>query len=346
MANKNYWLNRVVWEGRITYNLLNAGLLSIGWSDFSTREFIEEVRKYGDKAIIKNMERRWGVVSRNRHNLKRFMCEMKAGDYVVVPKPYVYDVYEITDDEVLCTKDVESIIQNISISEGKKVELRDNHFYVQNTDQVIDIGFFRRIKRIELNIPRNDYSTSNLISAMKFRGTNMRITKYGADIDNAIERHKKGKPIKVHDEIAKSCADIILKYLQDFIGPDAFEEVVCSYFRKIGADVYKPSKNSKKEDYADADVVATFHAARLVVYVQVKHHKDKTYTSSWAIEQVSKWREQKSCNDSNYTTAAWVISTAKYNDNTLNDATDADVLLINGEEFAHMLLEAGIRELK
>lgn len=44
-----YYLHRISHESNISYPLLDNGLLSIGWSDFSNREFLDNVRKNGKK---------------------------------------------------------------------------------------------------------------------------------------------------------------------------------------------------------------------------------------------------------------------------------------------------------
>ena len=39
-----YYLHRISYEREVSYPLLDNGLLSIGWSDFSNREFIDKTR--------------------------------------------------------------------------------------------------------------------------------------------------------------------------------------------------------------------------------------------------------------------------------------------------------------
>ena len=98
--------------------------------------------------------------------------------------------------------------------------------------------------------------------------------------------------------------------------------------------------DSQKEDGADADVMAVFENLKHIIYVQAKHHKGKT--SNWAVEQISRYKDQKSEGDSSYTYASWVISAGDtFSDTAIRDAEEKGVRLIDGDMFARMLLDIG-----
>lgn len=65
-------------------------------------------------------------------------------------------------------------------------------------------------------------------------------------------------------------------------------------------------------------------------------------TNEWAVQQIKEWKEQKS-NINDYTTVAWVVSTGTFTQETKEYAAAENVLLIDGEQFAQMLLEAGFK---
>ena len=90
---KNYWLHRITGGSNafpIAKSLLEKGYLSIGWSDFSCEAFVKDVQNIGiDEAINNHAKSKkenfnWAF-ARNRWCLWRFIKEMKAGDYIVVP---------------------------------------------------------------------------------------------------------------------------------------------------------------------------------------------------------------------------------------------------------------------
>lgn len=89
--------------------------------------------------------------------------------------------------------------------------------------------------------------------------------------------------------------------------------------------------------------------------VQVKLHARTT--DDWAVEQIKKYQEQLENPDSEltikekaerneYTNLAWVISTCKeYSEEAIRKSVEnpaKSVRLINGLEFARMLLDAGL----
>jgi hypothetical protein len=52
----NYWLHRISHHAEVSYPLLDKNILSIGFSDFSNQEFIDDILK-GD-----TWESRWSVL--------------------------------------------------------------------------------------------------------------------------------------------------------------------------------------------------------------------------------------------------------------------------------------------
>ena len=76
--------------------------------------------------------------------------------------------------------------------------------------------------------------------------------------------------------------------------------------------------------------------------VQVKKHKG--VTDEWAIQQIKAYMTNHIYDD--YHTQMWVISSCeKFSEKALNEAEAAGVRLINGNEFARMILDAGLEGL-
>lgn len=348
MDEKNYWLSRIAWEGRITYALLEKGYLPIGFVDFSARKFIDDVCKIGEEALNKEVEAVWHCLPRNRWFLYHFIADMRAGDYVLVPKPSVFDVYRIENDEVLSIEEMADVWKDIRLWGDDTVHIGEKgYLYTGSNEDLVDVGFFRKVTPVMLDIPREEYASAGLISRMKYRGTNANITDLAADIQDAIRRYEKQQPINIHNEIVEDCKQIVLHKLCTLASDNQFEELVRQYFRAIGADsVEKPAKNSDKEGCADADAVVTFGLLHTIIFVQVKHHGEGTDTDAWAVRQIKEWKEQKDNKIEGYATFAWVVSTGTFTQETKECAAAENVLLIDGEEFSRMLLEAGFKDIQ
>jgi hypothetical protein len=119
------------------------------------------------------------------------------------------------------------------------------------------------------------------------------------------------------------------------------------YLLQCGANAessYFPAKNASDNiDGADADFVAVFEELKTIFYVQAKHHKNTT--DEWAVEQINKYKEQKE-DDVEYHHIPWVISTCeKFSEKAVNLAVKNKVRLINGLDFAELLLNAGLRNI-
>jgi len=81
---------------------------------------------------------------------------------------------------------------------------------------------------------------------------------------------------------------------------------------------------------------------QITIRIQAKFHKTGTSTDGWAVEQISRYAEQKSMEDG-YAYIQWAITTADdFTEEAKNKAVEKNVRLINGLDFAKMLLNAGI----
>ena len=106
-----------------------------------------------------------------------------------------------------------------------------------------------------------------------------------------------------------------------------------------------------KKDYADADIVAFFDNIKVAILIQAKHHKGET--NGWAVEQIDNYKKQLEdpnyeldIDADNYTYIPWVISTCEdFSDEAKNKAKDSKIRLINGKEFAKMILEQGLQNI-
>lgn len=340
---RNYWLHRISHENQLSYVLLKQRkLLSIGFSDFSSQDYLNKFYTKNFDDVIKE---EWNSLDRNRWILWRFVTQMKQGDYVVVPRPGVFDIYKIIGNRPL-TNDV--------IDTNNLVDLWNNtiyfgddgylHYDLNGKSNDVDLGFYWEVEPIAQDISRYEYADQYLTSRMKIRQTNADINDIKTSIEQALHRYKNQQPINIHNTIIKDNTKSILKSIRELIGDMKFEELVEWYMRAIGADsVDIPSKNSSPTEKGDADVVAYFERLKVMVIIQVKKHDD--VSNDDAVNQIMLFEKYNGNDD--YLTVKWVISSCdSFSELAIEKAHSYNVRLINGLEFVEMILDSGLHGLK
>ena len=323
-----YWLHRISHEAKHSGPLLERGKLTIGFSALSTQDFLDKANTAQSvDGLEGDVKKAYGQLLRSRHSLWRFLRGMQVDDLVIVPQQGQYSVYVIRGEPKL----------------------------LEDVGGDVDLGFYRDVEVHEIGnkkaqgISRAEYADRALTARMKIRITNVGISDLSENIDRALKAYGCEKPIALRSrtpELAKQLLCLIYNELD----PRKFESLLKWYFRRIGAsDVCTPQKNGD----GDADIRASFDRVRLTICVQAKFHDPKTPTGKWAVQQVrdyvqqdrKKEPDQHSVEDV-HTTGLWVVSTGKcFTDACMKEAREHDVVLINGIQFAHMLLEAGLESL-
>ena len=325
-------------------------MLSIGWADFAQSDYWlqdqNDLFNIPENVAKCWQEYGWGI-PRARFGLQRFL-QMGKGDQVIVPTWGAFHVYEVSDGECLVPTDIEEYVQNLKSWSGKSAHVEGGYlkeYDGQKKEQkTLDLGFFRRVKEVQRDIPRSGYADAALTSRMKVRQSNVDVTDLSQNVKEAIERFNTQHPINFREKVLEDCAvsvrEIMLKELND----RKFEELIKSYLEHRGASAVIPAKNEKDKE-GDADVVATFGFLNLIIYVQAKFHQGET--DDWAVKQIDSYRNYKSeaLTGDEYTQLAWVISTAEnFSENCKQLARVEGVRLIDGIEFAKMLLNAGMED--
>ena len=314
--------------------------LSIGWSDFSSDIFVNDVKERGDSAIGEALQKEgWGLPS-NRWNLWRFIKGMSKGDIVVVPTWGVFSLFEIADDEVLSNESID--VGLFKDWNGHYASLHDDGYFYNAENKCIDLGFYRKMKPIHLNIPREEYADQDLYSRMKIRQTNADISDLAESIEYAREAFEQKKPINLKEQIVEETAPKLLSLIEELTKNTKFENLVEWYLKSIGARVDTPSKNESPTEDGDADKVAFFENIKTAIMVQVKKHEGTT--DDWAIQQIKAYKANHNYGD--YHTQMWVISSCQdFSARAKIEAEAEGVRLINGWEFAKMILNAGLEGL-
>ena len=337
-----YYLHRISHCDYLAYPLLDRGILSTGWSEVATREFIryhqERAWEEVPQAIEQNLD--YGKM-RARFSLQRFL-KMNAGDHVVVPDWRTFHVYRIATDERWIAGDLP--LHSVKTWDDHRVRCEQDRLEHEERGgqwKPIDLGFFRKVECVKRNISRSDYADNKLSSRLKVRQTNVDIDDIRASVGEAIDRCKKGTRINLASEIKKECADKILSLIREKLDPKKLEALIGEYFERIGASVETPAPNERGKE-GDADIVATFEPIRTIIYVQAKHHVGNT--NAWAVEQIIGYVKNKELGPGDdYTRIPWVISTAsEFSPECLDKAKQHRVHLVNGTDLATRLLEAGM----
>lgn len=342
-SNKKYWLHRITGGDNgwmLSYPLLEEhSILSTGWSDFSQDEFVDRANELGISFIEQKMREEWNVTSlpRNRWNLYNFIHQMKAGNLVVVPMwGGVFGICELLDNEILTNESLPK-----DYYEGLGISLQNDGYLYSNDGNLIDLGFYRRVKVHHLKINRQEYADQALFSRMKIMQTNADISDLGENVKESIKRADSNNPIYIYKELMQSTLPIAKKIIDNYVQHITYEDLVEKYLWAIGAnEVRKPATNESSTDEGDADRVAYFEQLKVAVMVQIKKH-DST-TDDWAVNQIELYKNNHINED--YNVQLWVISNAEdFTEEAKRKAREANVRLINGDDFAKMILDVGLK---
>lgn len=333
----NYWLHRISHTAELSYPLLDKGYLTIGFSDFTDKDFIDKVITDNWKYFNDQFEYMWGTIPRTRHNLWRFL-HFRKGDIVIVPSWGTFSICEIVDEKPLLI--TEAYSDDLKTWGNKKVNT-DGKLLTSENGKEYDLGFARKIKIIQKNISRDKFADAKLTSRMKIRQTNAQINDLKKNIEKSLKNHKDNKPIHLHSIIVEKTTSTVLEIIKNELNPDKFEKLVKTYFKTIGAnEVSIPAKNEKGKE-GDADIVAVFENIKLIIYIQAKFQKGQI--SEWGATQILDYKANQESIADGYNKIAWVITTANsFNENANQLATENEIQLIDGMEFSKMLLNAGI----
>ena len=339
--NRRIWLHRISHHAEAAYPLVDLGILTIGYSDFSNPEFLERTKArdvaFFDQAFAQN----WPETPRprTRHNLWRFIAEMQIGDSVLVPSWGVFSIYRIDSEPHLIT-DIDA--KGVVTARKEPIIVKGDGLHIG--EQHLDLGFFRKVTATATNVSRDKFADGALTSRMKIRSATADISDLSKNVKAALEGFRENRPINLHANILSASAETLLRMLQDDLDDRKLEKVIKWYFRRQGAtEVTIPSKNEPGKQ-GDADIVAEFEPLRTTYYVQAKHHKGMT--SDWAVQQVKEYKTQKDQMDDGYSKIAWVVSTAEsFSPQCEELAKQGFVRLVTGPDLVEMMLEAGIQNL-
>ena len=341
--DEKYYLHRISHESNTSYSLLEKNILTLGWSIFANSDILEAAREKDYPRFNPIVEAHGVGFNRSRWSIWYF-ARMEKGDKIVVPLDGgMFSVFEVEENaqSIAC---LEPLLPELYGAWNKhRMIWKDHRIYDEVEDRQIDLGFFIRVKPIVINVSRKYYAAGKLVSRMKIRVTNADITDIKEYVENAIASAIIAKPVSLYEQSIEALSKNLKKQIIDILDDNKFEKLIAWYVKKIGAEYSKiPAKNEPgKKDGADSDIVAEFKNLKHIIYIQAKHHKGET--SGWAVHQIKEYFSQKADGDSDYSYAKWVVSTCdQYSKDAVKAAQEYNVRLIDGEEFARMLIDVGL----
>lgn len=335
----NTWLHRISHHAEAAYPLLEKGYLSIGFWDLMNPDTLQIAEEHNWHGFEVAVEDAYGTLLRSRHSLWRFLVEMEDGDWVLVPSWGTFSVFQISGPpQLIC----EIGVRELRAWNQLPLEVLKDGLHIE--DRILDLGFFRTVTPVALDVSRYDYADAALTSRMKMRPTNALITDLQGSVENALASFQKKKPINLHAQILEAQCDDLLARVHESLTPDKLESLIAWYFRRVGAtEVTIPPKNERGK-LGDADIVAVFEPLKTIFYVQAKFHRNET--SDWAVQQVRDYKDKADSMDDGYARVAWVISTGdSFSEECRQLAKQSSIRLVTGVDLARMILEAGIHQL-
>lgn len=336
----HYWLHRISHEWDVSYKLLEGGYLSVGWQPLAGSGIEKTVTADSGVQQFESIMSEHGYQkTRARWSLWNFF-NFSENDCIVVPLfGGKFSIYRIKGTPMSITELIG--FEDFTSESGKRV-IRDENGLLRwyENNEVVDLGFVVKTEVVKKEISRYEYADSKLTSRMKIRATNADISDLAVNVQNVIGADA---PINLYAEVIEELAGRLLGAIKAQLTPDKFELLIKWYFDKLGASrTLRPAKNSSdKWDGADVDIVAEFDTLKVVFYIQAKLHDD--VTSQWAVEQISKYKDQHECE---YTAIPWVISTAdSFSPDAITMAQESNVRLVAGRDFGRMLIDAGITDI-
>jgi predicted Mrr-cat superfamily restriction endonuclease len=245
----------------------------------------------------------------------RFVREMQIGDLVVVPSGPSFYVAEIIGDAVYLperSSDDTSYRRAVRWLNGKKP------------------------------IPRN-YAKAALISRMKVYGTSASATDLVEEINDALTRAASGSKPSFKVELQGALIEKTVAHLRSgHIDSFGFEELIKELLIEMGA---KNAQVIARRQDKGADVLATFRVAETFQYtlaVQAKHWNGSSPVTSKVVKQLIDGIEASNANLGMVITSGTIDESAVKAAMAYTEANGTLIELVDGEQFAKMLIEQGI----
>jgi predicted Mrr-cat superfamily restriction endonuclease len=245
----------------------------------------------------------------------RFIRDMNMGDLVVVPSGPRFYLAEITSDALYLPEHV-----------------ADDTCYRRNV----------RWLNNKKAIPR-DFAKAALTSRMKVYGTTALATDVLADSRDALARAEAGNKPSFKTELQSAMIKDVVEHLRSgHIDSFAFEHLIKDLLIEMGA---KTATVVPRLQDKGADILATFRVAETFQYtlaVQAKHWNDRAPVNAKVVDQLINGIEAANANLGMVVTSGTIAPSAITAAAQYAETTGIQIELVDGEQFAKLLIEQGI----
>lgn len=348
----NYYVFRINYDNDYNNikNEIQAGRLRQGWGsyDMDARKTCDEFLDAWNNAFGEDHSSESYI--RNKYNNIRNMLNMKPGDLIIVPKISFEDaqdwrksfaILECTEGYDFNTIDSVDDYKDFGHCVGVKVLCSCNYEY--NRDSILVSGKFRAYQRAINNVYNEDFcdSVDNLIAEYQ---------KVGAfkDTKPSLLRALDTPTFNAREQYLQSIVDEINKW-----APGKLEDIICELFEKQGYAVIDKHNYDRKG--GDIDVICNVFAPGSFladvctisendditlpeVRIQAKNKKGKDTGDQDGVKQLLAMPgSEKAINILINTTPEFTEDAKK--------VAGKNVILINGKQFAALLIKYGLDEL-
>lgn len=335
---------KAIWQHRISYYeevarplLEGQGILTIGFSDAN----MNAGTLLRDEATAQaTMTEIHDVFERRSASLFRF-AEMRKGDWVIVPQPYAFSVYEVEDDVMAS---ITQLPRDIVLPEGVTRTEADGWLATQAEPEGIDLGFYRKVKLVAKDILRDTCTENALVLRLKSRQTTLNVSDLEACLTQTVALHRQGlKPSLRRDALMKQ-REALTEFIDKRCTDAQFEELVKWYCQRLLADdVRIPSKQecygASGQKVGDIDVIAKFSLLNTTIAIQAKRYTG--ITGDWAVKQIVEACEDYCADPAHQDERVlrWVVSTSDdFDDAAKALADEKEVMLFNKADFIDLLV--------
>lgn len=285
------------------------------------------------------------LIEKRYKNIK-IMTEIKQGDYIIIPK--------------ISTKE-EFVCRSFIIAKCKK------EYQFKELKKINDFGHYLEVE--VLFSCRYDMDIDSQLISSKFRAyqsplNRVKIEDFKNAVNGLIDKYKESPEV-----FDNECPDLIsmidigtrkkregyLKYIVDALrnlNNNKFEDIIADLFEKNGYEVVRKHMYNGKD--GDIDIIFNAYNRNTLmhniyeicdlesphIYVQAKKKKGIDLNDIYGVKQLIKMRDNEIIeNNSIYI----LISLVDYfTDDTIIEASENGIILINGITFASLLVRHGI----
>jgi restriction endonuclease Mrr len=181
---------------------------------------------------------------------------------------------------------------------------------------------------------------------MKIQGTCADATDLREEILECIQLAGSGqRPTFTSDLQARLVRETLDELRSGRMDERAFERLIRDVVKKIGAVEARVVDDRRKDE--GADIVATFVVAGVVrqsVAIQAKYYKPQPPVGPEVVEQLIKGIEAESADLGMVVTSGTISELAKSTAEKYYEDQGIRIVLLDGEDFAKLIVESGIQE--